>query len=242
MERGDRERPEFELPRTDTDEVRAARVRATRRDQADGPVVETPQRELEHRGRRRVEPLRVVDRNQHRAPRRELAKHRQERCSDKPASGRTARVGAEKSDVECLRLRRRQRPENIGVDGDQEIGQAREREPGLRCGGPRRQHRKAQLAPAPHRSLPYRRLADPGLADELERCKASLVSSQEALDHGNLGLSPDEAGHSPSLQSCRGSRWSLQREAESRRARSYPSHARDSSRSMLAAAGKSGKN
>ena len=42
-----------------------------------------------------------------------------------------------------------------------------------------------------------------GLADELERCKASLVSSQEALDHSDLGLPPDEADHSPSLQSCR---------------------------------------
>ena len=91
--------------------------------------------------------------------------------------------------------------ENIGVDGDQEIGQARERESRLRLGGPRGQHGKTQLAPAPHRRLPHRRLADPGLADELELGRAGLVSSQEALDHGELGLSPDEAGHSSSLQS-----------------------------------------
>ena len=75
LECGDRERPEFEAAHAGTDEVRAARIRTARRDQTDGPVVETPQRELEHRGRRRVEPLRVVDRNQHLALRRELAKH-----------------------------------------------------------------------------------------------------------------------------------------------------------------------
>jgi hypothetical protein len=84
-------------------------------------------------------------------------------------------VGTEKGDIECLRLERRQRPENVPVDGDQEVGQAGEREPRLRHSRPRREHRKAQLLRAPHGRLPYRRLGDPRLADELERGETGII-------------------------------------------------------------------
>jgi hypothetical protein len=96
-----------------------------------------------------TEGLAIACRRPRRAPgpRGELAEHRQERRPDESTFPLTPYAGAEKGDVKCLRLRQGKRPKNVRGDGGQEIGQAGEREPRFRLGGPRRQHRKTPVRP-----------------------------------------------------------------------------------------------
>ena len=95
-------------------------------------------------------------------------------------------------DAERALLRRRDRSEQLVVDFREQVRQADEAEPGLGGRRARREHAEASRAGELHARFPERRLADPGLALEHERACAGGDRVEEALDDGELAVTPDE--------------------------------------------------
>ena len=193
LERGDRKRPEFELPRTTP---RSPGWRIQRRD--------TTRRwagRLRRRSNSRNEPTAgrataLVDRTST-GPATELALPI-ERCSDKPASGRTAALARRRATSSALPPEAQAASREHRVDGDQgDRSSPRTRvAPDAPRAAPTAQGGPAASAPHCARHtvvlpIPARRRA--------ERCETGLVSSQEALITAISG-SPDEADHGPSCR------------------------------------------
>ncbi len=132
VERGHRQRPQLEklqrpVTRGGCDQRPLGVLRAHRDDAHHRLVLDPPERELDRRRGRRVEPLEVVDRDHDDCTvRREPAEHREQRGTDEPSLGRTARADSQQRDVQCHALRRRQPRQGVLVKMRQEIGKAGE--------------------------------------------------------------------------------------------------------------------
>ena len=102
------------------------------RQEADGLVVQPSQGDLQHPGRRRVEPLQIVERDQHGALLGKRSQHVQERKADRTrVRGLRARIGEQEGDLERTASQRRQRRCHFVEDRGDQIGESREGERGL---------------------------------------------------------------------------------------------------------------
>jgi hypothetical protein len=167
-----------------------------RRQHADRLRVEAPEREAERPRRAGVEPLEVVDRDDDRAARDELAQRVEGRA---PARDRVV-LGAERGCVEAGRL--------------EQVGERDEVERHLLLRGPREDDLDARRTAARDRVVPELGLADPRLAADGQRTDAVRQRGRERLDPGPLGLPPDHVaiigrppppGHARPRASCGGS-------------------------------------
>ncbi len=153
---------------------------------------EAPEHEPERVARRRVKPLRVVDRDNRRLT------QRQTRDSGERPTGQgdpiqlIRRIGAPKRGLERAALRRRKRREQRLRDGLHEIRERDEREPGLRLGGPADQDAKRPRARRSYSGAPDRRLADARHAAYVQRSRPRHQHVEERLDRRDLLVAPDQ--------------------------------------------------
>ena len=150
--------------------------------------------EGEHRGRRPVEPLDVVDRDQQpavaSAAAQELEDASRERVPvDRPGGGRAGERALDRN-----ALRRRKQPELLVRRRLEQVRQSRVRELHLALGRSGREHPQAAVTRDPNALLPDRRLAEPALAVEHERRGSFSTVGQERLDRAQLLLPPDDLG------------------------------------------------
>ena len=184
------------VPRCERPLERRRRPGRRARSKPDRRVAEPPRREGERLGRRRVEPLHVVDRDQHAAPSAASARSASSRpsaiaCGSGGAPAGAARSSATSSAARCGAGR----PASAAVPTPSSRSiSAAERE--LRLGAARacRQHRPAVLARHGDPGLPQRRLADPRPARQQQRRPAAR---QERGQPRELRTTPDDlaAGH-----------------------------------------------
>ena len=106
-----------------------------RDENADGLAAKAAERELEHGGGRRVEPLRVVDRDEHGARRREQAERAEDGKADPVLVGRSAvRVLEQERDLERVPPRRGKLLERLGQHVLEQIAERRVRQLHLAAG------------------------------------------------------------------------------------------------------------
>jgi len=187
-----RQRVPLERRHRDPLRARPARPRP-RRQQHPHPPLQPPPRELEHRPRRLVQPLQIVDRNKQRPP---LVEPQQQRLDRDPERAEVGRLGGrlvqEERDAQRPPLRRRQLA-HLVPELTEQIAERSEGQLRLRLGRPRRYHPQ----PAPARKLdsgtPQRRLADPGVA--LEEQRPRRIHAHGALDCGQLRVATNDPVH-----------------------------------------------
>ena len=164
---------------------------------------QAPQRELERRRRRTIEPVEVVDGDDDGPLVGELPDEREEGGPQHPGSWRPPRLRSQQRHLERLALHVRNRRVELLRQARQQIGEPGEREPRLGLGRPRCQHRRAPGARTRDRLVPDRGLADPGLADDREDGVAIRAPLEERLDRCELGLAPDDARHAERVRPAR---------------------------------------
>ncbi len=182
------------------DEPGPSRVGAQRDDDAKRCEREPAECELERRGARRIEPLRVVHGEQDGAAARQFTQDREQGGADEAAARRAAGIRAQERDVDCTALWRRQQREDLVSDRLEQVGQGGEGEPRLRLRGPSGHDTQPARLAAPHRLLPHRRLADARLSDDLQRGERRLGLAEKLLDDGQLRPAPNEDGHGRSVR------------------------------------------
>ena len=148
--------------------------------------------ELERALRRAVEPLHVVDGDDHRAPGGKGAEDAEEPHGGRSRVRLPVFLGTEQRHVEGAALRRRKLIPQLGIRRGDEIGERRVGERRFRLRGPGDEN--AKLAPlrtvqrlAPDRGLPDSRLA------VHDQCAAGRSDSvEEPLDRTDLGVPPED--------------------------------------------------
>ncbi len=164
-----------------------------RGEDADGLFVQTPAGELERAGGGSVEPLDVVDGDEHRADGREDAKAAQEGGRDRPVVGRCAvRFLEQERDLQRPPLRRRQPGQRHFEDVAEQIREPGETELCLRLARPGGENREAALLGPLDSLSPEPGLADPRLALEEEPAGSSLETREEPVQACELRLPADE--------------------------------------------------
>ena len=147
---------------------------------------------------RRVEPLQVVDADDHRSRAGEQAKDGEKGSRDDPLLRRCSfRIGTKECDVERAQLRGRELLQDIVADRSEEVSESDERQPRLRRAGTTRENSHPVLLGLPHRVQPERRLADAGLTLDDEGRRHSARLRQELFDDGELRVPADDrsSGH-----------------------------------------------
>ena len=124
------------------------------RQDADRLGLQPPARELEHTSRRWVEPLNVVDGDEHCRSVREDPHAGEESGCDRAIVGRDAvRIFKQERELECMSLRRRELRQHVNNEPIQQIGQTCERQPHL---GAARLGQENSAPPRRARSTPSR--------------------------------------------------------------------------------------
>jgi hypothetical protein len=163
-----------------------------RDEQLDGFVCESPGGELQHRRRRGIEPLHIVDCDEHGPFRGEEPEGREQREADCSLADRRslARVEGERH-LERTPLGSRQLKEHLSDPGREQVSQRGERVRGLGRRRSAREHPIASISAELDAGPPQRRLSDPRSALEPEGEPARLV--EEGADPFELGLAADDA-------------------------------------------------
>ena len=171
--------------------VEIARHAGADREEQDHRLHLQPSREeRQHLGRRPVEPMRIVDDEQQRCPRRALGEHAEGRQTDQEGIGRIA-LGVAKSDVERPALRIRKVVQAIEERKQQPV-EPPEGEPRLGLRRRRRHDRGASLVrPAPSR-LEQSRLADSRLTTDHQGAPAPLDLIDHPVEALQLRIAPEE--------------------------------------------------
>ncbi len=178
---------------------------APRDEQADGLVAEAAGRVLEHRRRRRVEPLRVIDGDGHRRLRGERAQHAEERTGQRARVGRRA-VGLlqQQRNLQCAPSRAGQRGQRLVQHTLQQVRQSGERQRHLGGGRGAAQHPAAGGVRERHALVPERGLADARLALE-DECRGVAAERGERRERRPLPVASDHGcravPHMPSIPS-----------------------------------------
>ena len=95
-------------------------------EKADGLVAQAPQGDLQHACGGRVEPLQVVERDQHGAALGERSQHVEEREPDRArVRGLRARLGEQEGDLERSASQRRERGRHVVADRSEQVGEGR---------------------------------------------------------------------------------------------------------------------
>ncbi len=156
-------------------------------------VLEPPRGERERLGRRRIEPLDVVDRHEHRPASRQRPQRVQEAERDRSRLRRDVRrLGAQERDLQRTQLRRRQRSQLFAAHAVEKVDQRREGEPRLRPARPSGEDAQPPLPRRSHSRLPERRLPDPRPTRQNERPWRS-AGADELVQHCDLRFATDDA-------------------------------------------------
>jgi hypothetical protein len=143
--------------------------------------------------RRRVEPLRVLDRHDDASGRRELPERRQQRHADRPDIRRPVVVLlAEERDGERASLRCRQSREHLFDRLPEQVAEAHEAERRFGLRRAARQHPVSASLGFSDGGLPQGRLADPRLALDEDRDGPLRIAGQTLLDRRELVLAADD--------------------------------------------------
>ncbi len=154
---------------------------------------EPSQRELDRAGRRRVEPLDVVDRDGDRAGFADQLQHVAHRDRDGAGVDRIARgIVPQSGDLERAPPRRQELGQRLLENGFEQVAQPGVRERPLRLGRSRREDAQAPLARLLDCGEPERRLPDPRLAFQQERARRGPRLVEERGHGGELLLSGDD--------------------------------------------------
>ena len=166
---------------------------AHRREHADPLAPQAPQRDLKRGGGRAVEPLQVVDGNQHRAPLLELAQRVEDRKPDRVRLRRIVlRLGQEQRDLQRTPAQRRQRPAHVLEDLRQELRQAGEAERGFSLHPAAEQDGREPCPRLAECGAQQGSLADSRLTGDDESGGAREGLGQEDLQRTQLLLAPDQ--------------------------------------------------
>ena len=172
---------------------RVARVAALGREEADRGAADALRREREDAAGRRVEPLRVIDRDEHPRVVRERAKVSEERARHCELIRRLrgCRLGADRHG-ERATLRFGKLVGDLGQVTFEQITYAAERERHLCLRAASRENADAVVFRLLERSTPKRRLADTGLALDHERAGVLVETGHEVPYPRPFGLPSDE--------------------------------------------------
>ena len=164
------------------------------RQEADGLIAQPSKGDLQHPGRRRVDPLQIVERDQHGPALGKRSQHVEKREADRAMVRRlNSRLGQQKRDLERAASQRRQRSCHIVEDRGDQIGKGGEGERGLGLDASVHENETRRPLRVIDPVLPEHRLADPRLAGEDERTRAQLGVPEERLDRVQLLLPPDDS-------------------------------------------------
>ena len=161
---------------------------ATGEQQADPDVGQPPQRERERALRRRVEPLDVVDRDEHRLAFGEHLECSPDRHGHRPEVDRgVLRLAQEQSDLERAPSGARELRGDVGKGLLEQVSERGVGNAAFELTGSRGQHAEAVSASRLCSRRPQRRLADAGLALEHE-CRGRVLDRavEEGLDRAEL--------------------------------------------------------
>ena len=211
VELGQRERPRHDAldaalrkrPREPERQLLAA-CRSASQEQAE-PSRQPAGRERERSLGGRVEPLHVVDSDEHRAALRERREHPDEARRDRPRVGALVRLAPQQRRRQRPLLHGRQRIAQALEHVADEIGKRGEGEPSLALGRPRPQHAQPSRLGEPDRLQPDGRLADPSLSLDDERGRLVRERRKEPLDRRELRVAPDNLVAHPASRSTHGS-------------------------------------
>jgi hypothetical protein len=199
VQRTDAERAQLDGPEPslqDTATEPEGHLVARGQDDGDRLCLEAGESEPEHRQRRCVEPLDVIDREQEPVADGELPQDAEEGERDHAlVGGHTVGFRERKRGFERPPLWSRQLWQHIRKGSSDQIGQPDERVPGLCLGRTTGEHQIAALLGRLGSREPERRLADPGLTDDHGRCGQLLVRFQEFEESGELVLPAGEVGN-----------------------------------------------
>jgi len=162
---------------------------APREQEGDGLVSEPARGKCERGGRRRIEPLHVVDGGEKRPASGQRTQGVEQSHGDRLRLGVFPRgLGAQERNVEGVALRRRRFLQRAVSTSSRRSTSA----PNENCASASVGRAGARRAPSPWQArpgFPERGLADPGPADE-HKSPRSVVAPQERLEQGNLRLPP----------------------------------------------------
>ena len=180
------------------------------REEADRLVAQASKRDLQHRGRSRVEPLRVVERDQHRPL---LGKYAQDVEHGQPDRVRIrchlARLGQHQRDLERAPSRGRKRGPCFHQHAAEQIGESGEGKRRLGLDTVADQHPAETLTGILDACLPEDRLPNPRLAGKDESARTILDSREERLDVTEFVVTSDDRGRRHELApivTCNGRR------------------------------------
>ena len=156
-----------------------------------------PKRERQHRGRRRIEPLHVINRNQQR-PAAALTEKLEHRERDRPHfRRRPLDLLQQQSRRKRTTLRHRQPPQPLRQHRAQEIGEGSKREGRLGARRTAREDGETLLPRRHHRCVEERRLPDPCLTVQHKPLGRGLPSREKVRQHRNLDLTADKKAALP---------------------------------------------
>jgi hypothetical protein len=151
-----------------------------------------PQHELEHRRRIRVQPLRVVHRDQQRALRAQPHQQRADRGGQRPrVRAVPGGVGAQQRHLERAALRRRQPGVPLPLDRLEQVRQSGQGEFGFRFGRPAGQHPESAGVRPPDDLTPYRGLAGAGFPEHPQHAEPLANFLEKRISAGQFIFSPE---------------------------------------------------
>jgi hypothetical protein len=170
-----------------------------RRQQPNRLIPKTPQGVIQCYRTRAIEPLEVIDRDNHRALRRQAANHSQERGTHGPWLRRTShRILQQQRHPQGVLLRRRQPGKHPIDNPSQQIAKCCKRQRRLSLSRTARQHQIRPYGRVSHPSRPHRRLADPGLARKQQTGQTRRHPIQKDRYYAKLTTAPEhttDLGH-----------------------------------------------
>ncbi len=205
MEGGDRKWPQLDVldlaVALESRDRRPGKLGRAHREEAPHRLLAEPaQRELDHRRRRSVEPVNVVDRAHDLRLAGERAQEREEARADDATLRRSCRSGAQQRGVETHPLWLGQSREELVRQVGEQIREPCEPEPGFRLRRPRDQHPGTLRTSQLDAHLPQRCLADSRLTHD--RDHTGPLGAEEGLDGPQLRFAPDQARHGQKVM-CR---------------------------------------
>ena len=214
-------------------------------------AVEPARRELDGGAAGAVQPLRVVDRQQHRGPvvgLVHLIKHRDEGCGHHPLIGRGAfGACAQQHPVQGQALQRGQGRKVLGVHLAEQVGQRGERHHRFGLADPRGQHAEAAGTRLAQQRQPQGGLPDAGLTLDHQRGGPDRHRIQESSNLGILDQAQASGGHGTHHRSRQSplhpighSAGAARRSAQRSETTTLPLAVRSSSEAIAAAASSSG--
>src|SRR5919106_6088870 len=168
-----------------------ARLRASREEEADRFVAQSPGRECEGIGRRCVEPLRIVDRQDQRSLLGEHSQSTEDAERDRSAlQPSRLRSSSQQRNFEGLALRVGKPPERSVWHVSEEITERGERQRDLGFDWPAREHLQSPLTGFGDAFPPERRIPDPDLTFDEQRDRSAWNCLQEVVNRIDLRLAP----------------------------------------------------